>query len=242
MSHHRIEARALSYAYPDRPGGNPAVTNVSFVLGHGESVGLLGANGAGKSTLLRLLMGILMPDAGEVLIGDVRLTKKTIPRARSRIGMVFPNPDDQLFMPTVYEYVAFGPRNAGLSEDEVDRRVKNALETMGIPHLADRAPYRCSGGEKRAAAVATALSMEPDILILDEPTGELDPKARRRLIEQLKTFEHTKIVAGHDLEMVTELCGRVILLRKGAVAADGAAREILYNERLMDEADLIALK
>lgn len=235
MSHHKLEARSLYFSYPD---GHEAVKNISFTIYHGESVGLIGANGAGKSTLLMLLVGLLFPRQGEVLVGDVRLTKKTLPAIRQRVGFVLQDPSDQLFMTTVYDDVAFGPRNYGLDEDEVKIRVERALEMVGIPHLKDRAPFRLSGGEKRVAAIASVLSMQPDILIMDEPTSALDPKSRRRVINLLKSFEHTKIIASHDLDMVLETCRRVIVLNEGEIAADGMAEEILFNERLLESCGL----
>lgn len=235
MSHHKLEVRNLYFSYPD---GREAVKNASFTVYHGEAVGLIGANGAGKSTLLMLLVGLLSPSRGEVLVGDVRLTKKTLPAIRQRLGFVFQNPDDQLFMPTVYDDVAFGPRNYGLDEDEVKLRVERALEMVGISHLRDRAPFRLSGGEKRIAAIASVLSMQPDILIMDEPTSALDPKSRRKVINLLKSFDHTKIIASHDLDMVLETCRRVIVLREGEIIADGTTEEILFNEDLLESCGL----
>ena len=188
MSHHKVEVRNLHFSYPD---GHEALRDISFTIYHGESVGIIGANGAGKSTILMLLMGILFPDSGEVLVGDVHLTKKTLPMIRQRLGLVFQNPDDQLFMTNVYDDVAFGPRNYKLDEEDVNDRVMKALELVGISELKDRAPFKLSGGEKRAASIASVLSMEPDVLIMDEPTSALDPKARRRVIELLNSFKHT---------------------------------------------------
>ena len=159
MSHHKVEVRNLHFSYPD---GHEALKKISFTILHGESVGIIGANGAGKSTILMLLMGILYPDSGDVLVGDVHLTKKTLPMIRQRLGMVFQNPDDQLFMTNVYDDVAFGPRNYRLDEKEVDSRVMNALDLVGISDLKDRAPFRLSGGEKRAASIACVLSMQPE--------------------------------------------------------------------------------
>jgi len=235
MSHHKIEVRNLHFSYPD---GHKAIKNMSFSIYHGESVGIIGANGAGKSTLLMLLMGVYFPDGGEVLVGDVRVTKKTLPMIRQRLGMVFQDPDDQLFMTTVYEDVAFGPRNYKLEEEDVERRVMQALEKVGIPHLKDRAPYKLSGGEKRSAAIASVLSMQPDVLIMDEPTSGLDPKSRRRVIDLLKSFEHTKIITSHDLDMVLETCKRIIVIKKGEIAADGTAVDILSNEDLLNSCGL----
>jgi cobalt/nickel transport system ATP-binding protein len=231
MSHHKVEVSNLHFSYPD---GHQAIRGMSFTIFHGESVGVIGANGAGKSTLLMLLMGILFPDSGEILVGDTRLTKKTLPMIRQRLGMVFQDPDDQLFMTTVGDDVAFGPRNYQLDEAEVESRVIEALTQVGIPHLKDRAPFKLSGGEKRAAAIATVLSMRPDILIMDEPTSFLDPQSRRRVMGLLKSFEHTKIITSHDLDMVLETCRRVIVIKDGLVAADGPAGEILKNQPLLD--------
>jgi len=235
MSHHKIEARGLKYAYPD---GHEAVKDISFVIHHGEAVGVIGANGAGKSTLLMLLMGVLFPDGGDVLVGDVLVTKKTLSMIRKSLGMVFQDPNDQLFMTTVYDDVAFGPRNYKVDEAEVDRRVKEALELVGIAHLSDRAPFKLSGGEKRAASIATVLSMQPDLLILDEPTAALDPKSRRRIMKLLKGFSHTKIITSHDLDMVYELCDRIIVLKNGVVVADGKTSEILTDAALLDACGL----
>lgn len=235
MSHHKLEVRNLHFSYPD---GHEAVKDMSFTIHHGESIGIIGANGAGKSTLLMLLMGVLFPDRGEVLVGDVHVTKKTLPVIRQRLGMVFQDTDDQLFMTTVYDDVAFGPRNYKLDEKEVESRVTKALELVGIPHLKDRAPFKLSGGEKRAAAIASVLSMQPDVLIMDEPTSALDPKSRRRLIGLLKSFEHTKIITSHDLDMVFETCKRIIVIKGGEIVADGIAEEILSNSELLDSCGL----
>lgn len=235
MSHHKVEVRNLHFSYPD---GHEALKKISFTILHGESVGIIGANGAGKSTILMLLMGILYPDSGDVLVGDVHLTKKTLPMIRQRLGMVFQNPDDQLFMTNVYDDVAFGPRNYRLDEKEIESRVMNALDLVGISDLKDRAPFRLSGGEKRAASIACVLSMQPDILIMDEPTLALDPKARRRVINLLNSFEHTKIITSHDLDLVLETCQRVIVVKDGVIAEDGKAKEILTNRFLLDECGL----
>ena len=235
MSHHKVEVRNLYYKYPD---GHEAVKAVSFCIHHGEAVGIIGANGAGKSTLLMLLMGILFPDEGEVLVGDVMLTKRNLSMFRQRLGMVFQDSDDQLFMQTVYEDVAFGPRNFKLSEKEVENRVEEALNTVGIAHLKDRASFRLSGGEKRAAAIASVISMKPDVLIMDEPSAGLDPKARRKLIELLNSFQHTKLITSHDLDLVLETCQRVIVINNGELVDDGKAIEILTKDELLDSCGL----
>lgn len=235
MSHHKLEVNNLHFVYPD---GHEAIKDISFTIRHGESVGIIGANGSGKSTLLLLIMGVLFPDRGEVRVGDVNVTKKTLAMIRQRIGMVFQDSDDQLFMTTVFDDVAFGPRNYNLDEHEVRARVLEALEMVGIAHLTDRAPFKLSGGEKRSAAIASVLSMKPDMLVMDEPTSGLDPKARRRLINILKGFSHTKIITSHDLDMVLETCDRIIVLKDGEVAASGTTLEVLTNKALLDDCGL----
>jgi cobalt/nickel transport system ATP-binding protein len=230
VSHHLLEVRDLAFAYPD---GSVALRGVSFRIEHGGAVALVGANGAGKSTLLMHLNGCLFPSSGEVRIGDIRLTRETAASVRRAVGTVFQDPDNQLFMPTVAEDVAFGPLNAGWPADEVERRVEAALVRVSMAHVRERPPYRLSAGEKRAVAIATVLAMTPDILVMDEPSSNLDPRARRRLIELLRSFEHTKVIATHDLELVVEVCSRVIVLDGGKVVADGATREILNDEALM---------
>ncbi len=235
MSHHIVEARDLHYAYPD---GTTALRGISFRITHGESVAIVGANGSGKSTLLMHLNGCFLPDGGWLRVGDCPVTRKTVPLIRRAVGLVFQDPDDQLFMPTVFEDVAFGPLNLGLPPDEVDARVSGALATVGASHLRDRPPYKLSGGEKRAVSLATVLSMWPDILVMDEPTSNLDPRSRRRLIELLRSFEHTKIVATHDLDMVVEVCGRTIVLKEGRVVADGPTSTVMIDEALLRDCHL----
>ena len=235
MSHHIVEARDLHYTYAD---GTSGIRGVSFRITHGESVAIVGENGAGKSTLLLHLNGYLLPTQGNLRIGDYPLTKKNLKAVRRTVGMVFQDPDDQLFMPTVYDDVAFGPSNLGLPLEELEIVVMQALETMGVAHLKDRPPYKLSGGEKRSVAIASVLSMSPDILVMDEPTAGLDPKARRRLIEQLKTFEHTKIIAGHDLDMAVDVCPRTIVIHQGCVMADGPTLELLQDDKLLERSGL----
>ncbi len=235
MSHHRIEMQQVQYAYPD---GTLALQGVSFSITHGESVALIGGNGAGKSTLLLHLNGYLMPTHGNVRVGDIPVTKQTLATVRRTVGMVFQDPDDQLFMPTVYDDVAFGPLNLGLPLEEVEHRVMAALTQVGLAHVKDKPPYRLSEGQKRSIAIATVLSMQPNILVMDEPTSNLDPKARRNLINLLKTFTHTKIIATHDLDMVLDVCERTMILHEGRIAADGMTREILQNDALLEATHL----
>jgi cobalt/nickel transport system ATP-binding protein len=230
-----VEAIDVYYAYPD---GHHALQGISFRISHGESVAVVGANGAGKSTLLMLLLGLMFPARGEVRVGDALVTRKTLPLVRKAMGMVLQDPDDQLFMPTVFDDVAFGPRNAGLDEREVARHAESALQAVGISHLRGRAPFKLSGGEKRAASIATVLSMLPDILVMDEPTAGLDPRARRMVKDLLRGFSHTKIIASHDLELVWELCERTLVLTQGTVAADGPTRQVLGDAALMERCGL----
>ena len=235
MSHHIVEVKNLRHVYPD---GTAALRDVSFRITHGESVAIIGANGAGKSTILLHLNGYLAPSSGEIRIGDFPMSKATLPEIRRTVGMVFQDPDDQLFMPTVYDDVAFGPLNLGLSGAEVEKRVTDALQRVGAGHLQGKAPYHLSGGEKKRVAIATVLSMSPDILVMDEPTSGLDPFARRQLMGLLRDFHHTKIFTSHDLDMVLELCERTIILNEGEVKADGPTREIFQNEALLAQCRL----
>ncbi|HRZ87619.1 MAG TPA: ABC transporter ATP-binding protein [bacterium] len=235
MSHHIVEAQDLHYTYPD---GTRGLSGVSFRISHGESVALVGENGAGKSTLLLHLNGYLAATRGTVRIGDYPLTSKNLHAVRRAVGMVFQNSDDQLFMPTVFDDVAFGPLNLGLSEVEVELRVAQSLETVGAGHLRKRPPYKLSQGEKRSVAIATVLAMSPDILVMDEPTASLDPMSRSRLIELLKTFRHTKIIATHDLDMAADLCERTIVLHQGKVTADGPTIELFRDEGLLHRSSL----
>lgn len=235
MSHHIVEVKELGFSYPD---STQALFGISFKITHGESVAIVGANGAGKSTLLLHLNGYLTPTSGQIRIGDFPLTKETLQKVRRTVGMVFQDPDDQLFMSTVYDDVAFGPLNLGLPVDEVHSRVKTALETVGVLDLQDRPPYRLSSGQKRRVAIATVLSMGPDILVMDEPSAGLDPQARRQLINLLHTFKHSKIIATHDLDMVMDLCERTIILHDGKIKADGPTSEIFQNEKLLAESHL----
>lgn len=230
MSHHIVATKHLKHIYPD---GTVALEDVSFRIEHGESVGIIGANGAGKSTLLLHLNGYLEATSGDVVIGDDTLAKENLAVIRRTVGMVFQDPDDQLFMPTVFDDVAFGPMNLGLSQEEVEARVSDALSRVGADDLREKPPYHLSGGEKKRVAIATVLSMLPEILVLDEPTNGLDPLSRRQLIALLKAFHHTRIVTSHDLDMVLELCERTIVLHEGRVMADGPTLKIFQNDALL---------
>ncbi len=206
----------VSYTYP---GGTEALRGVSFCIGKGERVALTGLNGSGKSTLLLLTNGLLTPGAGRVWVDGLEVCKKNLAEVRQTVGMVFQNPDDQLFMPTVEDDVAFGPRNMGLSEAQVRESVDRALQAMGISELRHRAPFTLSGGQKRLAAIATVLSMSPKILVMDEPTSDLDSEARGRLISLLSSLGQTMLIATHDRAFADALCTRTIVLEEGRVVS-----------------------
>jgi cobalt/nickel transport system ATP-binding protein len=225
-----VEARDVCFTYP---GGAEALRGVSFRITHGESVGIIGCNGAGKSTLLLHLNGYLSPTRGEIRIGDCPITRQTVAMARRAVGLVFQDPDDQLFMPTVFEDVAFGPLNQGLPRAEVELRVAAALDRVGMLHLRDRPPHKLSAGEKRAVAIATVVAMSPDVLVMDEPSSNLDPRSRRRLIGLLQGFEHTRILATHDLELVVEVCPRVLVMDRGTIVREGPTADVLDDEAFM---------
>ncbi|MDE6865194.1 MAG: energy-coupling factor ABC transporter ATP-binding protein, partial [Alistipes sp.] len=177
--------------------------------------------------------GLLLPTSGRIVVGGVPITKRTLPVIRRTVGYVFQQPDDQLFMPTVGEDVAFGPANMGLDEAEIDRRVVEALTAVGAESLRDRSPAHLSGGQKKRVAIATVLAMVPSVLVMDEPTAALDPQARRQLIDLIRGFSHTTLIATHDMALVRELCTRVLVLHRGTLAADGPAAEILSNHELL---------
>lgn len=237
MSHHLVEARDLGHSYPD---GSLALDGVTFTLHHGEAVALVGANGAGKSTLLKHLNGTLRAGAGEVRVGALPITAETLTQIRRTVGMVFQDPDDMLFMPSVLEDVAFGPRNLGLSPPEAEARAREALRGVGAEHLAGKAPYHLSVGEKRRCALAAVLAMGPDILVLDEPSTGLDPRGRRLLVGLLRAFTHTRIVATHDLDLALRVCPRTLVLHRGRLVADGSTREILADRTRMEAWELEA--
>jgi cobalt/nickel transport system ATP-binding protein len=235
MSHHIVEFKNVFFRYPD---GTEALNGVNFRITHGESVGVVGANGSGKSTLLQHMNGYLMPTSGTVTIGDLTLTTKTRRAIRKKVGIVFQNPDDQLFMPTVFDDVAFGPLNLGLDEVSVRERVRKALGMVNSLDLRDKPPHHLSSGQKSAVAIASVMAMEPDILAMDEPAANLDPRSRRSLISLLKTFKHSKIIASHDLDLILDVCQRCIVIGGGAVVADGPSAEILSNKAFLEENNL----
>ena len=224
-----IEIENLSFSYPD---GQKALRDVSLTVGIGESVAIVGPNGAGKSTLLLHLNGILKGE-GMVRILGLPVNDRHLKEIRRRVGLVFQSPEDQLFSPTVFDDVAFGPINMGLPEDEVRRRVKWALKQVGMSGHEGRSPHHLSVGEKKRVAIATVLAIGPEILAIDEPTGDLDPRGRWELIELLRNLPMTKLIASHDLEAVRALCQRTIILDKGRVVADGFTHRILSDVPLL---------
>lgn len=225
-----LQVRGLRFAYPD---GHAALRGVSFKLCEGDKAALVGPNGAGKSTLMLHLNGIL-EGRGEVEVMGLRLTRDNLPLIRSMVGLVFQNPDDQLFSPTVFEDVAFGPLHMGLPEDEVRARVEEALAAVGMSAYADRLSHHLSMGEKKRISIATVLSMRPSLLVLDEPTAGLDPRARRTLINLLRGLSITMLVSTHDMAMVKELFPRTIIMDEGRIVADGLTMEILGDEKLLE--------
>ena len=226
-----IEFQNVDFSYEkDRK----VLHDMSFSIGKGESVGLIGANGAGKSTIMKLLLGLLGPDSGKVMIDGIEVKKETLGDIRAKLGFVLQNSDNQMFMPTVYEDMIFGPLNYGLPREEADRRVDEVLGRLGLEYLKNRYNHKISGGEKRMAAIATILAMEPEAILMDEPTSALDPYNRRIVINTIKGLPQTRLIASHDLDMILDTCDRVILISGGRIAADGLAREILTDRELLE--------
>jgi cobalt/nickel transport system ATP-binding protein len=230
MSRPSLEVADLSFSYPD---GHEALRNVDLHVHHGERVALLGPNGAGKTTLLLHLNGILRPSSGRVTVAGIDVTDESAFEVRRRVGLVFQDPDDQLFMPSVEEDVAFGPANYGVEGRVLESRVAEALEAVSMLGALDRAPHHLSYGERRRVAIATVLAMKPEILVLDEPTSNLDPASRRELIEALRDLPITQLLATHDLPFALELCPRALIMDEGRIVAGDSTVEILTDESLM---------
>ena len=233
MSHHAIRVARLTFSYPD---GRRALDEVSLGVEPGEKVALVGPNGAGKSTLMLHLNGILRSadGNGQIEVGGLMLNDATLGQIRAWVGLVFQNPDDQLFSPRVWQDVAFGPLHMGLPQDEVRARVDRSLAAVGMGDYGDRLSHHLSVGEKKRIAIATVLSMDPKILALDEPTAGLDPRARRSLIALLRSLkQQTLLISTHDMRLADELCSRAVVLDGGRVVADGPAAEILHDADLM---------
>lgn len=229
MSH--IDVKNITFGYEKN---KVILKNISFQACENESIGLVGANGVGKSTLLKLLVGLNLNFTGDIQINGISVQKETLPQIREKIGYVFQDSDSQLFMSTAYEDIAFAPRNYGLPESEVEKRVENALQMIGISYLRDKQIYKMSGGEKKMVSIATILSMTPDMILMDEPSIALDPHNRRQLIQILNSFQHLKIIASHDLDMILDTCKRTILMANGEIVRDGLTRDILCDKELLE--------
>ena len=226
-----IELTHLHYAYPD---GFEALRGIDLVIGRGEKVALVGPNGAGKSTLMLHLNGIHAPSHGSVRVGGMEVGRDTLPRIRAEVGLVFQDPDDQLFSPTVRDDVAFGPLHMGLSDDEIHDRVERALAAVGMSGFERRLPHRLSLGQRKRVAMATVLSMDPSVMVFDEPSAGLDPRGRRELIGVLRALEQTTIVATHDMRLVAEVIPRTVVMDEGRVVADGPTDAILADAALLE--------
>lgn len=224
-----IEFQNVSFSY----GDVPVVENLSFTIQKGETVGLIGANGAGKSTIMKLMLGLLS-GSGEIKVDGLPVCRDNLAEIRKKIGFVLQDSDNQMFMPTVYEDMIFGPRNYGLSKEETEKRVDTVLTQLGLQDLKHRHNHKISGGEKRMAAIATILAMEPEMILMDEPSTALDPVNRRTVINTINRLPQTKLIASHDLDMILDTCQRVILLSHGTIVADGDAETILRDKALLE--------
>ena len=211
----------------------PVITDLSFRIEDGEAVGLIGANGAGKSTVMKLLLGLL-PAEGRITVDEHEVNKQNLSAVRRKLGFVLQNSDNQMFMPTVYEDMMFAPLNYMVSREEAEQRVDAVLERLGLQDLKYRHNHKLSGGEKRMAAIATVLAMEPEVILMDEPTSALDPYNRRIVINTIRELDQTRIITSHDLDMIFDICDRVILLSEGRIAADGPADVILRDRALLE--------
>lgn len=225
-----VDVRGVAYAYPD---GHQALFGIDLQVNRGERVALLGPNGSGKTTLVLHLNGILTPGRGEVTISGLPVVEPNLMEVRRRVGVVFQDPDDQLFMPTVHQDVAFGPANLGIRGAALEDRVREALDAVYMGEHASRTPHHLSFGQRRRVAVATVLAMRPDILVLDEPTSNLDPASRRELTDVLEGLDVTLLVVTHDLPYALQLCERSVILNGGVIVADGSTRELLSDRDLM---------
>lgn len=231
MSHIHIDIENVSFAYEC---GKTVLKDINLHLKEHDSIGLIGENGVGKSTLLKMLVGLNLDFTGSIKVMDIPVEKRTLARIREKIGYVFQDSDSQLFMSTAYEDIAFAPRNYGLSEADVKERVEHAMKLTGIEHLRDKHIYKMSGGEKKLVSIATILSMTPDIILMDEPSIALDPRNRRALINILNSFDHLKIIASHDLDMILDTCETTVLLSGGQIIAMDPTEEILSDKELME--------
>jgi len=234
MQNKIIEIKNLNYSYPDK---TPALSNINLEVHEGQSIGIIGPNGAGKTTLLLHLNGILQGQ-GSVKICGMQINKADLPKIRSKVGLIFQDPDSQLFMPTVFDDVAFGPINMDMPKEKIPALIEKALNEVDMLKAKDKLAHHLSFGEKKRVSIATVLSMEPEILAMDEPTSNLDPKHRRKLINFINSSRLTKIIATHDLELVLEICQQVIILDKGIIVSQGNTKDILSDKILLEAHDL----
>ncbi len=226
-----LKIEHLSFSYEK---GQQVLTDISFEARDGESIGIIGANGIGKSTFMKLLVGLYLNYEGVIEVAGHQVNKKNLNHVREHIGYVFQDSDAQLFLSTVEDDVAFGPRNYGLSEEEVEKRVTSAIEKVHIEELRKKQTYKLSGGEKKLSAIATILSMKPDIIIMDEPSIALDPRNRKNLIRILNEITSLKLITSHDLDFIMDTCERTVLLDEGRIIADGATKDILSDKELLE--------
>ena len=225
-----IEFRNVSFSYEQ---SRPVLQDLSFRIESGESVGLIGANGTGKSTVMKLLLGLLSGE-GRILVDGTEVCRENLREIRRKLGFVLQNSDNQMFMPTVYEDMMFGPLNYMVSREDAEKKVDEVLARLGLQELKYRHNHKISGGEKRMAAIATILAMEPQAVLMDEPTAALDPYNRRIVINAIRSLPQTKLITSHDLDMILDTCDRVLLLSGGRLVADGPAREILQDRELLE--------
>ena len=230
-----IEVDNITFTYPD---GHEVLKGLSCTIKVGEKVALIGPNGAGKSTLMSHLNGVAIASSGRVAIDGMEINKDNLKKIRRSIGIVFQDPDDQLFCPTVFDDVAFGPLNLGLSRDEIAQRVEEALDTVGLNGFEERSSYHLSFGERKRLALATVLSYQPDILVFDEPSTNMDPLNRRKMIDWLQQTDKTVLLCTHDLDIALDVCDRCLVLADGRIVADGPASEVLYDRHLLEDNNL----
>jgi cobalt/nickel transport system ATP-binding protein len=233
MHHNPIDIRSLSYAYDD---GTQALQDINLSISASEKVAIVGANGSGKSTFLQHLNGILLPQTGEIVIGEMPMVSKNLKAIRNFVGLVFQNPDDQIFMPTVWEDITFGAMNQGLKGHDLTHRAKHAMRAVGLEpeEYGRRIAGNLSGGEKKRVAIAGVLAMQPQVLVLDEPTAQLDPRSRRQLIQLLQNLPLTQLIATHDLDMALELCSRTIVLSGGRIVFDGDTERVMNDRSFLE--------
>ena len=237
MHHNPISIENLSYRYPD---GIQALKGINLQIAATEKVAIIGANGSGKSTLLLHLNGLLLPQQGEIVVGEMLVIPRNLSAIRNFVGLVFQNPDDQLFMPTIWEDIAFGLMNQGIRGDDLKMQVAEAFVSVGldVAKYRDRLSHNLSGGEKKRVAIAGVLAMQPQVLVFDEPSAQLDPRSRRQLIQLLQTRSETQLIATHDLDLVLELCDRTVVLSEGEIVYNGETKQVLSDREFLLEHSL----